>query len=318
MTKASVPPWLYSTPLGTSTDNTNPQDTIVVDHKIQIKRYHRSLFVLFAVGKMYNYQVYELWLIIPATVVSVLPYVVIILLCCSARLRSSTAGMVKFLLGDLVGKREEKDGTKYLIQGYPLKKKLLYMVMFYCLMITSCALMTFWYEFLVDVTYSCDTNLDCYPIPALYISFSFNNFSLNIPPIVNCSDYVPLPDNMTIICFTFTFDYSRAFGAAGGVFAFAVFGIRTVIGIMIWLKSECQKCCLFILLSIFFFVLGMGGFLLAVFVPVFRPLLLGPTRMVHFFGFIITFYFGFIWIPLLVIKYQNKLENTESSILIRQ
>ena len=70
---------------------------------------------------MYNYLVYALWLIIPAAVVSALPYVVCVLLCCSVRLRFSTAGMVKFLLGDLVEKKEEEDGTKYFIQGLPLK-----------------------------------------------------------------------------------------------------------------------------------------------------------------------------------------------------
>ena len=74
---------------------------------------------------MYNYLVYALWLVIPAAVVSALPYVVCVLLCCSVRLRSSTAGMVKFLLGDLVEKKEEEDGTKYLIKGHPLKGKFL-------------------------------------------------------------------------------------------------------------------------------------------------------------------------------------------------
>ena len=102
--------------------------------------------------------------------------------------------------------------------------------------------MTFWDTFLVDVTYSCDPNFDCYPLPLASITYR------SIPPIVNCSDYVTLPDNMTIVCFTFTFDYSQAFGAAGGVFAFAVFGIRIVLGIIIWLKSKYRKCCLSIVL----------------------------------------------------------------------
>ena len=55
---------------------------------------------------------------------------------------------------------------------------------------------------------------------------------------MNCSDYEILPDNTTIVCFTFTFDYHEAIGAAGGVFAFAVFGIRAVIEIIVWLKNK--------------------------------------------------------------------------------
>ena len=254
--------------------------------------------ILFAVSKMYDYLVYALWLTIPASVASLLPYVVIILLCCSVRVRSSTAGMVKFLLGDLVEKKQEEDGTKYLIQGHPLKGRFLSMATVCTFMITSCALMTFWYEFLVDMTYSCDPIHDCYPLPAP----SFRNFKtldLRIPPIVNCSDYETLPDNTTIICFTFTFDYPHAFAAAGGVFAFAVFGIRTVIGIMVWLKSNPWKCCLLFSLFIFYFVVGLGAVLLGTLVPVFRPLMLGPTRVLHLIVYIITFAVGFMVIPTL-------------------
>ena len=249
---------------------------------------------------MYDYLVYALWLTIPASVASLLPCVVIILLCCSVRFRSSTAGMVKFLLGDLVEKKEEEDGTEYLIQGQPLQGVFLSMVTYCTFTITSCALMTFWYEFLVDVTFSCDPNLDCYPVPAP--SFSFDNLKnsyLSIPPIVNCSDYETLPDNTTIVCFTFTFDYPQAFGAAGGVFAFAVFGIRAVIGIMVWLKSNAWKCCLLVSLVVSYFVVSLGAILLGTLVPVFRPLMLGPTRALHLSVYILTFTVGFIVMPVL-------------------
>ena len=250
---------------------------------------------------MYNYLVYALWLIIPATVVSALPYVVCVLLCCSVRLRSSTAGMVKFLLGDLVEKKEE-DGTKYFIQGLPLKGSFLSMVTVYSFMITSCALMTFWNKFLVDVTYSCDPNLDCYPLPLASITY------WSIPPIVNCSDYVTLPDNMTIVCFTFTFDYSQAFGAAGGVFAFAVFGIRIVLGIITWLKSKCGKYCFSIILFGIYFgipiigsILLVGYILLIFLVPVFRPLAAKTTRMLYLLVYFTTFGLGFYGIVLLFV-----------------
>ena len=204
----------------------------------------------------------------------------------------------KFLLGDLVEKKEEEDGTKYLIHGQPLNIISLTTMTIGTLMITSCALMTFWYEFLVDVTYSCDPNLDCYLYPAP--SFSFKTY-FSIPPIVNCSDYETLPDNTTIICLTFTFDYPHAFAAAGGVFAFAVFGIRTVIGIMVWLKSNAWKCCLSFLLVTSCFVVSLGAILLSTLVPVFRPLMLGPIRALHLGVYIITFAVVFMLIPWLFV-----------------
>ena len=64
------------------------------------------------------------------------------------------------------------------------------------------------------------------------------------------------------LCLTFTFDYSQAFGAAGGVFAFAVFGIRTVIGIIAWLKSNAWKRCLLFSLVTSYFVVSLGAILL--------------------------------------------------------
>lgn len=257
--------------------------------------------VLFAVSNMYDYLVYALWLTIPASVVSLVPFVVIILLCCSVKFRSSTAGMVTFLLGDLVEKKEEEDGKKYLIRGHPLKGRFLSMVTVCTFMITSCALMTFWYEFLVDMTYICDPNHDCYPVPAP----SFRNseiLDLRIPPIVNCSDYETLPDNMTIICFTFTFDYPQAFAAAGGVFAFAVSGTRAIIGLMIWLKSRRCKCCLLVLLSIVYAVVGIDAVLLSTFFPVFKPLIGGLSNVLQLTMYIATFFVGFVLLPMVYLQ----------------
>ena len=113
-----------------------------------------------------------------------------------------------------------------------------------------------------------------------------------------------LPDNMTIICFTFTFDYSQAFGAAGGVFAFAVFGIRIVLGIMIWL-SKCGRGCLtivfFSIISFGFPILLVGYILLICLVPVFRPLLVETTRMLYLLVYFTTFGFGFYGLLLLFV-----------------
>ena len=253
--------------------------------------------VLFAVSKMYDYQVYALWLLIPSILGLVVFGVGSIVVCICAG--GSIIGVIKFLLGDIIKERDEEDDDErqYYIQDQPLKGGFLMAVMIAAFQFVICALMTFWYKFLVDVTYSCDSNLDCYPFP---VGFS-TAIPQNIPPIVNCSDYEILPDNTTIVCLTFTFDYPRAIGEAGGVLAFAVLGIRVMIGIVVWLQSKGRVRWAYVLMFVLCLVYMIGVllvYLLGTLVPVFRPLVVGPPKQMQFWVYSMTFLFGFIFIPL--------------------
>ena len=165
--------------------------------------------------------------------------------------------------------------------------------------------MTFWYVFLVDVTYGCVSHLDCFPFP-VGVSAAI---ATNMTPIINCSDYEILPDNMTVLCFTFVFDYPQAIGAAGGVFAFAVLGIRAMIGILIWLQNRNSDGCGICLMFVLFIVYLMGTitvYLLATFVPVFRPLVIGPPKQIQFVVYSITFVAGFIMVPLAYLRQSHE------------
>ena len=233
---------------------------------------------------MHDYLVYTLWLVIPSVVGFVLFYVFSIALCCYAG--GSIFGVTKFLFGDIIEKRDDEDDEEYFTA----------FVLIAAFQLMGCAILTFWYEFLVDVTYSCDPNLDCYPFP---VGFG-TAVTWSMPPIENCSDYEILPDNMTIVCLTFSFDYPGAIGQTGGVFAFAALGMRFITGIVIWLQSRGRVRCGYILvfsLWIVYFAVTILVYLLGTLVPVFRPLIVGPPKQIQFFVYSMTFFLGFVLVP---------------------
>ena len=246
---------------------------------------------------MHDYLVYTLWLVIPTVVGLVLFYVFSIALCCYVG--GSILGVIKFLFGDIIEERDDEDDEdepQYFIKDQPLKGRFLMVVLSAAFQLMVCAMMTFWYEFLVDVSYSCDPDLDCYPFP-VGISTAY---TFSIPPIENCSDYEILPDNMTIICLTFSFDYPGAIGQAGGVFAFAALGMRLMTGIVIWLQSRDRVRCgniLMLSLCIVYFIVTILVYLLGTLVPVFRPLVVGPPKQIQFFVYSTTFLVGFVAVP---------------------
>ena len=233
---------------------------------------------------MYDYQVYTLWLVIPTVVGFVLFFVLSIALCQYAR--GSTLKVVEYLIGEPEDIKEEKD---WIQQIQPV-------VIYAAFQLTGCALMTFWYEFLVDLSYGCDPDLDCYPFP---VGFS-TAVTWSIPPIENCSDYEILPDNMTIICFTFSFDYAGAIGEALGVFGFAALGIRIMTEIVKSLQKKVgARCCYILMVSIgvSYLTVTIIVYFLGTLVPVLRPLVVGPSKQVQYFVYSVTFLVGFVVVP---------------------
>ena len=243
---------------------------------------------------MYDYNVYSLWLVIPTVVGLFLLYIVSFALYCCVG--DSIIGVVKFLLGDIIEERDVNGSKNYYIRGQPLKGSFRNVIISNTFQLTACALMTFWYVFLVDVTYGCVSHLDCFLFP-VGVSTAVAG---NMTPIMNCSEYEILPDNMTVLCFTFVFDYPQAIGAAGGVFAFAVLGIRAMIGILMWLQnrnSDGCGICLMLVLTTMYFIGTITVYLLGTLVPLFRPLVIGPPKQIQFFVYSITFLTGFIMVP---------------------
>ena len=235
---------------------------------------------------MYDYQVYTLWLVIPTVVAFVLFYAFSITLCQYVKgVKDSTLQVLDLLIGDTI-------------------KEIQPVLIYAAFQLVGCALMTFWYEFLVDLSYSCDPDLDCYPFP---IGFT-TAVTWSIPPIENCSDYDILPDNMTIICFTFSLDYAGAIGEALGVFTFAGLGIRFMTEIVKWIQKKVGAKCGYILmlsLGISYLTVTIVVYFLGTLVPVLRPLVVGPSKQVQYFVYSLTFLVGFVVVPTAYLFFSN-------------
>ena len=106
------------------------------------------------------------------------------------------------------------------------------------------AFVAFWASFLVEETYVCDPELDCFSLDSS--SFATTN---DQQPISNCTDH----ENSTIVCFQFAFDCTSGFATAGGVLVVAVTSLKVYGILLVWLmgtvpsyhsrtKRRCYSC----------------------------------------------------------------------------
>ena len=101
------------------------------------------------------------------------------------------------------------------------------------LLILVAGLMSFWISFIVNETFVCDPQLDCFlRDPSTLIVFSSE-------PLDNCTSYDST--NGTVVCFEFIFDLSKGFSSAVGFIGVAVGCCRLYIYIMIWLWKFFNK-----------------------------------------------------------------------------
>ena len=90
----------------------------------------------------------------------------------------------------------------------------------------SSLFISFWEVFLIDVSYTCDPSLDCFP-------FDANNTNLQDDPIANCTDF-DINDNITIICYYFAFNFTDAAGLVGGLLSLLSFVFMLLVTVLYW------------------------------------------------------------------------------------
>lgn len=105
------------------------------------------------------------------------------------------------------------------------------------------AFVSFWASFLVDETYACDPGLDCFLQNSSYFALEPQQL------LTNCTD----PDNDTIICFQFVFDFVAGCASMGGFVVVAVTSIKVYGIALVWLvglmpssrsdeRGRCYSC----------------------------------------------------------------------------
>lgn len=93
--------------------------------------------------------------------------------------------------------------------------------------------MSFWASFLVDETFACDPQLDCFlREPSTFLVFSSKRLD-------NCTSYNGT--NSTVVCFTFSFNFNNGFSSAVGFIGVAVVYCRLCVSLLIYSWELPQK-----------------------------------------------------------------------------
>ena len=105
----------------------------------------------------------------------------------------------------------------------------------------SCSILTFWEVYLIEVSFTCDPNLDCFPYDA------DNNTNLQDDPVLSCTN-LGMSDNITIICYHFAINFTDAAGVIGGLLSIIGFVFMVLKSVLIWFldlggnKEKQDKC----------------------------------------------------------------------------
>ena len=146
--------------------------------------------------------------------------------------------MIKIVFGNLVELKEVKGEMKFSFLGRSGSAAPLIMCFIYTPLIFYYIFFTFWSVFLLDNSFICDPKLDCFPFHEKNVVWNGHNYfhrPLQTSPIVNCSDYESgNKTNVTIICYTFVFNFPTALATAGGLLAITGAGLNKFKAFAVW------------------------------------------------------------------------------------
>ena len=145
-------------------------------------------------------------------------------------------GGLKLIYGHQLDEMEAKGKpTVYSICGRHIKAWLLVVLFTVVVFVCSCVVVAFWSEFLVEESYHCLSDVDCFVLDE-------NRNPLYQEPLLrdNCTEYESNDNtNVTLHCFKFVFNYASALGNAGGVLVLASAVMNVQAGLWIG-ASACQ------------------------------------------------------------------------------
>ena len=141
--------------------------------------------------------------------------------------------IVKVTFGDHIKKVE--GSQSFTLYGYEISLLRMVPLSTITIMIFWPTFMSFWASFIVNETFVCDPQLDCF----LRDSSSFIVFSSEV--LGDCTFYDSI--NATVVCFQFVFDLTEGFSSAVGFMGVAVVYCRLYTFIMIWLREFCSDKC---------------------------------------------------------------------------
>ena len=222
------------------------------------------------------------------------------------------------IYGHQVDEFESQKGkpTVYTICGRHVKSWLLVVLFMVVVFVCSCVVVAFWNEFLVEESYSCQSDVDCFVLDE-------NDTPLQQEPLVkeNCTVFESTKSsNVTLRCFKFVFNYASALGNAGGVLVLASAVMNVQAGLWIG-ASSCQGkvgrsfamaavTILNIIVEVAMFVLPFTVF----YIPLLQETITKTSRaQVQFFTYWITFLCAFTFSGPVLIFFSKQLPTSTST-----
>ena len=223
---------------------------------------------------------------------------------------------VSAIFKDAIKRKTVANETVYVIMDRKISQIFIPALSFLIPSFMSCFFVSFWEVFLIDNSYTCDPDLDCFPFDAN------NNTNLQDDPIANCTDF-DISDNITIICYHFAFNFTDAAGLVGGLLSLIAFVFMLLVSVLYWslglagedetAKKKCKYICCWWLKRITLFILAISptvGSIIAVVlvykVPAIHDALTERKNFWKFYAYFLTFmYLGFVFTLLVRALYKS-------------
>ena len=225
-------------------------------------------------------------------------------------------GSLKMIYGHQVDELETQGKpTVYSICGRHVKSWLLVVLFMVVVFVCSCVVVAFWNEFLVEESYSCQSDVDCFVL-------NENDTPLQQAPLArkNCTEIESSEgSNVTLHCFKFVFNYASALGNAGGVLVLASAVMNVQAGLWIG-ASACQGklgrsvaiaavTTLNVIIEAAMFALPFAVF----YIPLLQETIAKTSRsQVQFFTYWITFLCAFTFSGPVLIFFSKQLPTSNS------
>ena len=140
---------------------------------------------------------------------------------------------VRVIFGDHINKKE--GSQKFIFYSYEISSLQIFRLSTITLMVLGPTFMSFWVSFVVNETFVCDPQLDC------FVRNPSTHIVLSSEPLDDCTSYDNT--NGTVVCFQFVFDLTKGFSSAVGFMGVAVVYCRLYTFIMIWIQEFCSNKC---------------------------------------------------------------------------
>ena len=138
----------------------------------------------------------------------------------------------KFMLGGAV----EKNDDKYSLFGKGVCLTSLYIFAILAPVVLCATFLTFWGAFLIEESFRCDSELDCFPINSSSSKSNSTGGSRQQYAVEDCTPF-DTQDNVTFECYEFVLRYAAGFGEAGGVIVLAPGIIEVYVGLLIYITN---------------------------------------------------------------------------------